>query len=45
MSKLGFVEEDNENDKALCELIHQMLSGRVTRRNLLVFLSQIEKVH
>lgn len=46
LKRLGYAEEEEtEEDMELCETIALMMDGKLSRRNLLVFLSTIEKLH
>lgn len=46
LKRLGYSEEEEtEEDMELCETIALMMDGKLSRRNLLVFLSNIEKLH
>jgi hypothetical protein len=44
MELLGYIEKKNENDVKLAKDIIENLDHKLTRRNLLVYLCQIEKI-
>lgn len=42
---LGFIDKNNENDLKLAHELIATLEGKLSKRNLLVLLCQIEKIH